>query len=479
MTSLSVPADLLRSLRMRAGVEGSWAALRDSMFAEQRLFVEDGSPKKAALCSRRAGKTHGTSCWLYEGADLAPNGLSAYIGLSKSQARRTSWTSFQKLNRVFQLGLKFSERDGQLYVTHRNGHTIWLAGCADASEVDKFRGATDGFHRVVVDEAQAFGSFLQELVEDALEPALLDNQGSLALTGTPGPVCAGYFHAVTTGDGLECWPTHHWTVLQNRSIPHAAAWLERRRLEHKWSLLHPTYRREWLGEWVNDAGALVYPFERSRNTMTAREDGSWRYVLGVDLGFRDATAFVLLGTIRGSGVIHVLSAEKHANMLPQAIEARISQYRAKWRLGAVVVDEGGLGKGYAEQMRANGTACKPAVKTTKRAAQEWVRGLILSGQVLVDYTNARSLTDECSVLSWDEDGEAEDERFENHCADAFLYGCREIGADYRPEKEPPKDGTPEHAEAQRLAWREQEIRRAQERRKREKPSALVRRLAAR
>lgn len=452
-TARALLSELLRRQQSRRTIALP-AALFESLHPKQRAFVEDVSPQKGAICSRRAGKTHGINTWLLKGAEDNPGGLSVYIGLNKAACRRNSWQGFQKLNRMFDLGLRFGERDGQLQVTYPNGHIIWLAGCADASEIDKFRGAADGFCRVVVDEAQAFGDFLQELVEDALEPALLDRNGLLALTGTPGPVCSGYFYAITTGDGIrlngrkvEQWPTHHWTVLDNPAIPHAGEWLARRRELRGWSDSHPTYLREWCGQWVNDAGALVYPMTRALNHFTRTELdlslGQWVYVLGVDLGFRDATAFVLVASERYSGRIHVLEAEKRSGMLPQAIAARIEQFRSRYQLQTVVVDEGGLGKGYAEQMRADGVVCEPADKQSKRAAQEWLRGMCLAGAVRVDWVNARALVDECSVLSWDEEGAKEDERFENHCADAFLYASRALRPYYKPEEEPPKPGSPE------------------------------------
>jgi hypothetical protein len=448
-------AELLRRRKAARSVELP-RALFESLHPKQRAFVEDKSPSKTAVCSRRAGKTHGISTWLLDGANAKPGGLSVYIGLNKASCRRNSWSSFKKLDRIFKLGLKFGETDGQLQVSLRNGHVIWLAGCGDASEIDKFRGATDGFTRVVVDEAQAFGDFLQELVEDALEPALLDQNGLLALTGTPGPVCSGYFYAVSTGDGwrldgqkVEQWPTHHWTVLDNPNIPHAGEWLARRRTLRGWTEEHPTYRREWLGEWVNDSGALVYPLTRNLNLLDNRTgESEWVYVLGVDLGASGATAFVVVATHPKSGKLFVVESEKRRGMLMQAIAARIEQYRSRFKLKTVVIDEGGLGRGYADQFRADGVACERAEKLSKRSAQDWLRGLCLAGAVKVDFTNARSLVDECSVLCWDEEAKEEDTRFENHCADAFLYAARALQPVYKPEEEAPKPGSPDWHVAQ-------------------------------
>lgn len=471
-------------------------ALLADLHTQQRAFVEETSPVRAALCSRRAGKTHGIMAWLIDGALDAPGALSAYVGLNKAACRRNAWAAAHKLNTRYELGLTFGERDGQLQIVTPNRHTIWLAGCGDASEIDKFRGATDGFVRVVVDEAQAFAGYLQELVEDALEPALLDRNGQLALTGTPAPVCAGYFHAVTTGEGQRAdgariarWPTHHWTVLDNPAIPHARAWLEQRRVMRGWDVSHPTYRREWLGEWVSDAGALVYPISRALNQLEQSElpdptDTEWVYALGVDLGHTSPTAFVLVGTRRGSGRLCVLRAEQRAGMLPAAIGARIQQIRAELRdsgrrLVACVIDEGGLGAGYAAQFRADGIECEAAEKRTKRAAQDWLRGLVLSGSLRVDYSASTPLVNECSVLSWDDDGAEEDSRFSNHCADAMLYACRRLGNHYRPEREPPTVHSEEWHRQRALEWRQSAIDARAKRTRRETREQLIHRLANR
>lgn len=473
---LSLPSALLTRIRAASRPALASVALMASLHPAQMAFAADDSPRKAAVCSRRAGKSHAAGVWLYQGAEREPSGMSCYIGLSKSHARRVAWASFLKLNRVFNLGLSFGEQDGQLQVKHPNGHVIWLAGCADASEIDKFRGATEGFCRVVVDEAQAFGGYLQELVEDALEPALLDRNGLLALTGTPGPVCAGYFHAVTTGGdiqhGIEALPTHTWTVRDNLAIPHAAEWLEKRRIARGWSENHPTYLREWCGQWVNDAGALVYPLTRALNHEAPPVAEGWRYALGVDLGASGTTAFVVAATIPRSGRIYLVHAEKRTDMLPQAIGARIEQLRLQYPGASVVIDEGGLGQGYAMQFRADGIGCKAAEKRTKRAAQDWLRGLILAGAVRAEWQYIRPLTDECSVLSWDEQGEKEDDRFANHCADAMLYAARELGSYYKPELEEPAFGTAEWQAKQQEAWKARAIA-AAEKKKRGTPMSQL------
>jgi hypothetical protein len=424
----------------------------------QREFVRARHQRRAAVTSRRAGKSHGIGCWLLDGAEERPGGSSCFIALTRNSARQIMWKALQQLNRRHELKLQFKTEDGQLYVVHPNEHTIWISGCPDRSEIEKYRG--QAFDRVAVDEAQALAGYLGELVEDVLDPTLLDRQGQIALTGTPGPVCAGYFHCVTTGGGEYApWPTYNWTVLHNSSIPHAGTWLEAKRLANRWELDNPTYRREWLGEWVNDSGALVYPFSRALNQWDGvLPEGEYSYALGVDIGFHpDPCAFVVLACRRGLGELYVLEAEKQTGLIPTAVAARVEGYKLRYPGIRVVVDEGALGKGYGAQMRAQGVGCEAADKSQKRAAQEWTRGEILSSALKVDYSRARVLVEECAVLAWDEGGAKEDERFQNHCGDAMLYGARALWPVYRPEENPPVDGSPEWFRAQQAKWKKAEI----------------------
>jgi hypothetical protein len=213
------------------------------MFPAQRAFFEDMAKRKAALCSRRAGKTFGVACWLYEGGRDCPKGLSVYICLSRNNARLILWATLIAINDKYNLNLWFRTMDNQLIVQLPNGHKIWLAGCKDSAEVEKFRGTK--IRRAAIDEAASFGEYLRGLVFDVLDPALLDYDGEICLIGTPGVIPAGLFYEITTGrgygqDAASKWATHSWTELDN---PHptrgkvARAQAKRKRLDRKSSTL--------------------------------------------------------------------------------------------------------------------------------------------------------------------------------------------------------------------------------------------------
>jgi len=142
-----------------------------------------------------------------------------------------------------------------------------------------------------------------------------------------------------------------------------------------------------------------------------------------------------------------------------------------------VVDEGALGKGYAEQMRVLGVSCEPAEKTEKRAYQEYVGGLIRSSSppyqsasgweggfgVLVNYSGCEELIEEARKLQFDEETGKEDERYLRHCCDATLYIIRKLMPRYDPELNPPKPGSKEWHEAERKKLRDEHIKRREKR----------------
>ncbi|MDP2661497.1 MAG: hypothetical protein Q8R28_12290 [Dehalococcoidia bacterium] len=430
-------------------VNGERPYLR-ALHPRQREWVLDRAKRKAAICGRRAGKSRGGAAWLAEGAELDGSkiGLSLYVALRRNNARGIMWESgLKKLSDESGLGLELKETDGQLMVCHPNGHKIWLAGCANVAEIEKFRGFA--FKRVLIDECQTIDTYLETLVEDVIDPTLIDCDGELALTGTPGVIPAGFFYDVT-GDAAESgtsqvqeWSVHHWTIRDNPYIENVEEQLQRRMDRRGWSDDHPTFMREWRGLWVKDEGALVYPYDGLRNAVDRQlfeqiPKDELRYALAIDLGASDepTTAFALGATRRGYPDVYLLEAWKKGSLIPSAIAAHVDRYRSQYSLQSIVADEGALGKGYANEMRERyGIPVKAAQKTSKRAFQEMFAGDLKSGMIKAFPHECSAWLDEIQILPWNEDRSAEDDRFANHAADAALYLYRELRPIYQPEEE--------------------------------------------
>jgi hypothetical protein len=424
--------------------------LRASLFDRQQDFFDDPAERKTACCSRRAGKTNETAADAVDGPLETPGSRSLYLTLTRERAKDLLWPDLHKLNHELQIGLKFNEVELTAKLPEMlGGGGVKLSGVPNASEIEKFRGGK--LKRVRIDEAQSFGAYLKELVEDVLDPALLDLQGDLGLLGTPGPVCTGLFYEASTGK-LPGWSRHHWTVLDNPFVPHAKEWLARKKAQMGWTDDSPTYRREWLGEWVQDTGALFYRFRPALHTYSGElpKGHEWRYVLGWDLGWSDAMALVLLAFSDTCPHLYEAYSWKQSGITPsQVMEGHVLPLIETYRPIALVADTGGIGKAVVEDV-----AQRYRVRFEAAEKKEKLAGVEMLND---DFDRARVVlragspwARELEILPKDpEDPTKEDARFDNHCADAGLYAFRKCRHFWG--KEPvagPAVGTREFEEAQ-------------------------------
>lgn len=434
-------------------------AYLSQIFSEQRAFVEDPAKQVANLSGRRSGKSHGNAFRLKAAADKHPGEESLYVSTSKNNSRRIVGRAITEAARRWGWSVELGEVDGRLMAKWGNGARTWLAGAQHRADFEIFRGFK--FSEVIVDEAQLY-PWLNETVDDILEATLGDLDGSLVLSGTPSAIPVGFFHAVTTGEDLDehgrpipKWSTHGWTCAENvffrggKGAEYLAELLKRR----GWDTSHPTYQREWLGRWVRDDGALVFPYAAERNAFSALpepSDPSWIRVLGVDLGSsrtEPTTAFTILAYRQRQPTIYVLKSYKRSAMIPSAKAAEVFRLHQEHRFGAIVVDDGGLGGDYIEEWRTRyGLPVEAARKADKAGRVELARGDMLSGVIKFDPVGCADLLDEMVVAQWDEQRALIDDRFPDHAIDSWIYGHGKARSYYRdhlpkPEAEPPP-GTP-------------------------------------
>src|SRR5690606_2891066 len=130
--------------------------------------------------------------WFLDGMERVPGERSIYMTVTRAKAREVIWDNgLYRLKKEHRIPIELAHEESQLLIKHENGSKLWLLGVPDQGEIDKVRGGK--YYRAAIDEAQAFPEWLKPLVNDALRPALLDLDGELAITGTPGVETAGYF----------------------------------------------------------------------------------------------------------------------------------------------------------------------------------------------------------------------------------------------------------------------------------------------
>jgi PBSX family phage terminase large subunit len=422
-----------------------------SLFPKQRAFVLDPARRKAALCSRRAGKTSGEAVSLILSALDPTPGDVAYIGLTIGSAKRLMFRPLMELDRRYGLGFEFNRAD--LTAEAPNGNTIFLFGANTEDDTEKVRGLK--LKKVALDESASFRAHLKYLIEEILEPTLIDTDGVMEMIGTPSanPI-ENYFYEATMNP-QEGFSVHRWTILDNPFIPHAKDWLDRYRERKGWGIDHPIYRREWLGEWTMDGSTLVYQYRRENQHFDSLPEHKLMHVLGCDLGFDDAFAIAVIGYSENIRKCFVVDQFKKSGLLPYQMAEEIQKRREKYQPVSIVADHGGLGKAICREFQDRyHIPIKPAEKNQKRAFIELMNGDLLSGALKIQ--DGSMLANEMKLLQWDpERPEKEDERTPNDLCDAALYAWRDAKHFLGEEREPmPKAGT--NAYYDRMARRMEE-----------------------
>jgi len=443
--------------QVREKLVGLGEGLSESLHEKQLEFFLSDHHKKLARCSRRAGKTHLAAVGLITAAVGMDNLLVPYITLSIKNARRIVWNTLRELERGWGFGMEFLEN--QLTVRFPNGSQIIMGGCQDEQEIEKFRGPR--YKLCVIDECQSIKSrLLENLVEDILEPACLDLDGSIWMFGTPSAAAAGYFYDMDQLDRGSPWQKHFWTLLQNPHLPGALEWLSRKKEEAGWDEGDATFRREYEGEWVRDENSLVYAFNKKRNCAEELPEVEWSYALGVDLGFIDSTAFVVICWSEEVAETYVVETQKYTGFTSDDIAKKIQYLDAQYQFTRIVADTGGLGKMVVEEMsKRYSLDILPAQKRQKHDHIELLNSDLKKGKLLIaDVPENADLIDELELLEWDmtemiKGRYIEKADCENHAADALLYVWREsLAFLHQPQTLAPMIGTREwfRAEEQRM-----------------------------
>lgn len=442
-------------------------------------------------CPRRAGKSFAmTSLVLWYGEHF-PNSRILVISLTLKSTRENYWSGAPggifRQNHDYELGLKFNHTDSVWY--HQNGSRGRLAGAETRADIEYLRGAAAEADIVIIDECKSFApDLLAELIRDVVEPGLMTRDGILVMGGTPGSIPVGAFFEATaeqsrTSDtcdacgkehptcipvgresdpaysciefqaGLEdVWRLHTWTIADNIAAPNQWKRALKTKKKAGWADDHPTWRREYLGEWVTDATDLVYAWAGLRAsgksvTWTPNPEhltkdnpaglppelGPWHYVLGVDIGYVDESAFVLCAYSETVKELRHVYDFKRSEMLCDDFIEEVLMVCDRYGIPeAIVADTGGAGaKILVETLNArHGTGIIPAEKQHKQAFIELINSDFHSERIKIQ--PGTDLAHELAGLQWDLSRNSklilartgslkEDPSCPNHLCDALLY----------------------------------------------------------
>jgi len=438
---------LLAEKRRRERFPAAVAALVAGLFPAQRRIYDSTHRRIVCHAGRRGGKTAVLLALALSSALAHPGAMVPIIERTLScAAADTLWQELQmwavthNVDVVFQHTLKIA--------TLPNGAYLQMWGADTAEAADKLRGGK--YHTVLVDEVGAWrSSILRFLVVDVLEPATFDYRGHIYLFGTPTVLKDGFFWDTVNNPGWEC---HHWDLRDN---PYLGASREEReaqladvRATNRWTEKTSQYIREYLGLFTDTFDECIYALG-PHNMVTALPDAplsAWTYGLGIDVGTVEPCALCVVGRVDDAPELYVVKSYELPGATPSVLAAHVERARDEFPLSWIVVDEGGAGKGYAEEMRRSyQIPCRPAQKTLKQANIEFIAGDIASGRIKIGPGNGH-LAEDLRNLAWN-DGRTDVARgIPDHLPDAFLYAMRELRA-FAPtgmgDRDAPVRGTPE------------------------------------
>ncbi len=439
------------------------------LFPKQLKFVQDTHPFKIAVCSRRAGKTVSCAAHLIDTALGTPEVLCLYITLSRNNAKKLIWRELKRINKVHDL--KGEEDQTELSMTFPNGSIIYLSGAKDESAIENFRGMP--FKLVYIDECQSFRPYIEELIDDILGPALMDYDGTLCLIGTPGATPVGYFAEVAGAvqDKIkksESWAQHAWTFFDNPYIASKSKKTHQQMLDRELrrrgvTVDDPSIQREWFGKWTLDSDSLWVHYSIAKNHFQELPKApKWTHILGIDLGYNDADALAVLAYSDKSPTTYLVEELIVPKQGITELVEQIQFLQKKYDIVKMVIDEGGLGKKIAEEIRRrHGIPVQAADKVRKQENVALMNDALRTGRLmaksasrfaqdsyLVEIDRAKSRPDKIAIS----------DRYHSDIIDAVLYAFRESPAyAYEPPAEKPKPGTREFYRQEEQEMMERDI----------------------
>ena len=426
--ALITKADIKRELVTRQARKAVGFDISKYLFPEQLAFVNDQSPYATAVCSRRAGKTEGIVYDLLREAVTKDNITALYLTLSRSNAKKLVWSKLLEVNRRHKLNGEINI--SELSLTFPNKSVIYVSGAKDKVSIERFRGLA--LSLCYIDEAQSFGLFIRELVDDVISKALFDHNGRLKLTGTPGPVPAGYFYDVAHS---KEWSHHKWTMHQNPYLIQKgnnltiedliAQDIKRKGV----TISDPGIRREIFGEWVTDLNSLVFKYNENLNNYQDLpfDIRTAQTVIGIDTGYNDADSITVVAWHEDCAEAFLVEEIIQSKQTFEQLSTQIRDLDAKYKPMRTVIDPAAGGTKFAQELNQRfGLSIEAAEKTRKLEFVELMNDALRTGRFKAKRTS--QFAQDCQKIEWAISEKTQkriiSHTFHSDAADSTLYAFR-------------------------------------------------------
>lgn len=414
------------------------ASRLSNAFPKQLEFIQDQSKQKVLFCTRRSAKSFTAGLYLVLEALLNPGCNCLFVGLTRASAKGIIWKDILSIiNDRYQLNAIFNQ--SELTMTLPNGSVISATGAdADENEMKKLLGRK--FRLVCIDEASMYTIDLRNLVYGILGPAMVDpndsgESGTICLMGTASDFPRGLFYDITVGKE-KGWKLFKWTAFDNPYV--ARKWqenLDKIKTDRPEYMETPQFKQWYLNEWVIDEEKLVYRFNADKQlcrSIPFLPDQGWTYVLGVDTGWEDDSAFVLTAYHVHHPYLYAINSFHKKKMTFDDVVNKIQEFmRDPHRAPHKVIIDGANKQGVESMRHRSAIPFEYADKQDKATFIELCNNDLIQGKIqILDTSENRPLWEEMMSLVWVTDGDKikypkkEHPSLPNHLCDAFLYAWR-------------------------------------------------------
>jgi hypothetical protein len=204
------------------------------------------------------------------------------------------------------------------------------------------------------------------------------------------------------------------------------------------------------GVWARDRGGLIYRFSDANiidKLPKSADDKGWRRVLSMDYGSSQivpSTAFTVWYSHDHLRAAYLVESRAYAGLTTSTIAQHARALaQVHGRFDKMVGDQGGLGSGYNNELRArDGLYVHNVEKKDKLGFRKLMRGALESDPpAILILDDGHGCNDawinEANILSWNEKGLDAVDGQPDHVTDSGLYGWREcrayLGRDAQPK----------------------------------------------
>lgn len=446
----------------------------DRNFPLQQEILEDHARFQGWQCTRRFGKSTSFAKKALNIAVNNPGSKVLYLALTIGSAVGILWDILEKELKQQGLleGIDYKTDKTNAVFTFRGtderdpfkgGGTIKFFGVnSNANEMKKILG--QAYDLVGIDECGSMTIDMNVLILQMILAALSDRRGSLVLLGTAENIPNTFFEAVASGkENSLSWKVYKCSTLDN---PYMAKQFQEDMdmilknnplaVETSW------FRTHWLNQWCADDDLIIIRNDADINSIDALPDyDDWIYGLGVDLGFNDASSFVVSAMSSKSPYLYVADAFKLSGMDFTDVANTIKKLNEIYKFTFAEVD-GANKQGVQEMQRRHdlGVTLNPADKTDKATYLRLMSDDYKQGKVKLVTTTTTQLKEEQDQLMWIKDTDKEDPRCQNHLNDGALYIWRKMRVYFEPLEEECK--TPDQEMEEQFKKELEEARKAEE-----------------